>query len=342
MCAPAGTSMVLSPSSAARRAVRRRVATGEGRTDASPGCPPALRSCWSRQVATRCERASATVRGVPSTLWEFQNLFFELRDGPAAGWGGEVLGPWLDARPHVLFELHELGRPGSYRVRVPREGDYYSALEGLYALSRVVDVLLSPFQPDWTSTGETWWQGSIPDHSAWHTFRAAIGAAPIAESAFHPFFHEIVSVQVSEDDAEPPSLIEEYWPGAIVGGLLVARAGVAIRAGVDYVDAEVAARSALYWAWWRRHRATVDLSHGWGHNSQWGTDFRRDYVADGYLHYNVDADSSSRTGSDLSDVDRLDLLRYRCSIRSDLGADEWPFDYSFVEHAPPSGIALEQ
>jgi len=269
-----------------------------------------------------------TVRGVRSTLWEFQDLFLELQDGPAAGWSGEVLLPWLEVRPHVVSELHEWGRPGSHRVRVPREGDYYSALEGLYALSRVVDVLVSPFQPlDGTNNAQQRWQGSIPDASAWPAFHAAIGAAPVAETAFHPFFHEIVSVQVSEDDAEPPSLLGEYWPGAIVGGLLIARAGVAIRAGTDHVDAEVATRSALYWAWWRRNRATVDLSHGWGHNSQWGTDFRRDYLADGLLHYNVDADH---------EVDRPDLLRYRCSTRSDLGADEWPFDDTFVEPAPQS------
>jgi hypothetical protein len=83
------------------------------------------------------------VRGVRSTLWEFRDLFFELRDGPAAGWGGEVLQPWLDMRPHLVAELHELGSPDSCRARVPRGGDHYPVLEGLYALSRVADVLVA-------------------------------------------------------------------------------------------------------------------------------------------------------------------------------------------------------
>ena len=78
----------------------------------------------------------------------------------------------------------------------------------------------------------------------------------------------------------------------------------------------------------------MDLSHGWGHNSQWRTDFRRDYIADGHLHYNVDADPSARSNDDLDDRDRLDLLRYRCSIRTDLGPDRWPFHETFVERAP--------
>lgn len=281
------------------------------------------------------------MRGVPSTLWEFQDLFVELRDGPAAGWGGEVLQPWLDRRPHLVAELHELGRPDSRRVRVPREGNHYTALEGMYAFSRIVDVLLSAFQPgnsdpqllDWTS-GKPWWRGTIPGTSAWPTFRAAIRAAPLAESSFHPFFHEIVSVQVSDDADEPPSVIGEFWPGAIVGSMLVARAGVAIRAGAHHLDADVAARSALYWAWWRCNRRVVDPSHGWGHNSQWSTDFRRDYITEGNLYYNVDADPSRQPDRDLNDADRIDLLRYRCSIRTDLGADQLPFDDTFVEPAP--------
>ncbi|MBM0238793.1 hypothetical protein JNW88_19595 [Micromonospora sp. ATA32] len=141
-------------------------------------------------------------------------------------------------------------------------------------------------------------------------------------------------MQVSDEADEPPSVTGEYWPGAIVGSLLLARAGVAIRAGAHHLDADVAARSALYWAWWRRNRRAIDLSHGWGHNSQWGNDFRRDYVAEGHLYYNVDADPSSQPDSDLSDADRIDLLRYRCSIRADLGTDRRPFDDTFVEQAP--------
>ena len=132
----------------------------------------------------------------------------------------------------------------------------------------------SAFQPDrsdpqlldWTS-GKPWWRGTIPGTSAWPTFRAAIRAAPLAESSFHPFFHEVVSVQVSDDADEPPSVVGEFWPGAVVGSMLVARAGVAVRAGAHHLDADVAARSALYWAWWRCNRRAVDLSHGWDRNS---------------------------------------------------------------------------
>jgi hypothetical protein len=276
---------------------------------------------------------------VPSALWNFQDLFDDLSETTTAGWGNEILQPWLEERQSVLAELRELGRSDSHRVRVPDDGVHYSALEGLYALSRVVDVLLLAFQPDKSDpgiSGHPLWRDAIPASSAWPDLCAALGAAPVAESSFHPFFHEIVSVEQSDDADEPPTVIDECWPGAIVGSLLLARAGVAVRAGAHHVDAGVAPNSALYWTWLRRNRRAMDQSHGWGHNSQWRTNFRRDYIADGYLHYNVDADPSAQSNDDLDDADRLDLLRYRCSIRTDLGPDQWPFDNTFVERGQRS------
>jgi hypothetical protein len=114
--------------------------------------------------------------------------------------------------------------------------------------------------------------------------------------------------------------------------MLLVRAGVRVRAGRDVLDPDVAATSCLYWAWWRRNHRVFDLSHGWGANSQWGTDFRRDYWVDGELHYNVDGGHKGhRVERDLDPRLALDLLRYRHSLRQDLGCDEWPFYHRHVE-----------
>ena len=217
---------------------------------------------------------------------------------------------------------------------------------GLYALSRLVDILIGPHQPinedpallAWT-THQPWWPGPTPSSSAWAAFRAAIGAVAIAEDRFHPFFHEIVAVQQAVDPDEPPSLVIEHWPGAVIGGLLLTRSGVTVRAGSNVLDPEVAARSCLYWAWWRRNRVTRDRSHGRGHNSQWHTDFRRDYVVGEELHYNVDKVGAAPRGGgppgdELSAADQLDLLRFRHSLRQDLGDDQWPYYDSHVESRP--------
>lgn len=95
-------------------------------------------------------------------------------------------------------------------------------------------------------------------------------------------------------------------------------------------------RSCLYWAWWRRNRTTADLSHGWGANSPWGTDFRRDYIVGGQLHYNVDGykNQPSASDGDLSGAAAWELLRQRCSTRDDLGKDRWPWHLTLTEPAP--------
>ncbi|NUT33247.1 MAG: hypothetical protein HOV79_09250 [Hamadaea sp.] len=276
-----------------------------------------------------------------SSLWRFRDLVLDVRDTAQPGFGGEVLLPWLERHPEVVAELRDVGRPESHARVVGRDE---CLLEGLYAVSRLVDILVAPHQPvngdpavlSWLSPGHPWWVGPLPSVAAWSSFCGAIGAIAIAEDSFHPFFHEIVAVTPAEDPAQPPTLIDQLWPGALIGGLVLARAGVTVRAGADHLDPDVAARSCLYWAWWRRNRVARDLSHGWGHNSQWRTDFRRDYLVGDALHYNVDCavptlPNPADEDTDLTPQDRRDLVRYRHSVTIDLGDDRWPYYDSLVE-----------
>lgn len=123
----------------------------------------------------------------------------------------------------------------------------------------------------------------------------------------------------------------------LMGSMLLKRAGVVVTAGTRHLVAGVADRSTLYWTFWRRSRPTDDLSHGWGHNSQWSTDFRRDYLVDGRLHYNVDRaldpyDKDRR--QDGQDLSTIDLVRHRCDTVADRGDDLYPYDDHHVEQAP--------
>ena len=129
---------------------------------------------------------------------EFRDLFLQLREQESPGRGWELIEPWWDARPHLLHELHDVGRPESRRVRVAPDPQGYTALEGRYALNRVVDVLLAPHQParrapdGGDGTDPEPWPVTVTTASAWTAFIAMIGAVPVAEPSFHPFFHEIV------------------------------------------------------------------------------------------------------------------------------------------------------
>ncbi len=75
------------------------------------------------------------------------------------------------------------------------------------------------------------------------------------------------------------------------------------------------------------------MSHGWGANSRWGMEFRRDYVVGDELHYSVDRGPWERRGSPqrLPPSEALALLRFRCSTTVDLGSDQFPFYDHYVE-----------
>jgi hypothetical protein len=288
----------------------------------------------------RCRAASGDrmIADMSTELMSFRELYIDLRDsGAGDGWGPELVLPWLERNPQVHTELAELGRPENARKPIPPDRVYYTAREGLYAFSRIVEILISAYQPEPQPAPERWWRGAVPGPDVYPAFAHALGGVHIGQSSFHPFFHEIVSVQPADDPDEPPTLVHEYWPGLMIGSLLVVRSGVGVRAGRNVFDPDVASGSCLFFAWWRRNRLVGDLSHGWGSNSQWGTDFRRDYLADGAHYYNVDGQIAepprSRLETELSEVDHRWLLRYRCSVRVDFGPDRWPYDDYLVEPA---------
>jgi hypothetical protein len=271
----------------------------------------------------------------------WRDLFGALQAYRGDLWSDDLILPWASRHFEVFEELRAIGRPESRRARIVPGSDRRTALEGLYALSRVLDVLIAPYQPVNDDpavlnpvSGQPWWTGPLPDTEALLALAAAIDGTLIAQERFHPFFHEIVAVEPAHDPDAEPDLVDEVWPGFLVNSLLLVRAGVVVRAGANVLNPLVASRSALYWAWWRRNRVTTDLSHGSGGSFQWGTEFRRDYWVDGGLHYNVDADRHMNDAAQSAAV-QAELVRFRCSVLVDHGADQWPWGQGLVEPYPP-------
>ncbi|UKY54928.1 hypothetical protein [Streptomyces inhibens] len=247
-----------------------------------------------------------------------------------------VVVPWLDRAQ------------GGYRAWLAAAAEYRSwwteketALDGqnllwnLYALSRVSDLLLLAFQPpaNEVDSPEPWLR--LPEHEYLGLF-TALGMTPFEVSTFDPFLHEIVEVEQADDPHAPIEITEVVWPGLMMGQLLFSRAGVRVRAGVEHAQRGVADRSPLYWTFRRRHRPTVDLSQGWGHNSQWRTDFRLDYRTPTADRLNVVEDREIDGSTDISPDhpanlspeerlltpdERRELLRHRCLLRVPEAAD---------------------
>jgi hypothetical protein len=249
----------------------------------------------------------------------------------------EVLMPELDEARRTLAELKSCSE---IQARLLPTENIIEQLWELYAFSRVSDVLLLPFQE--SDGDDNSWPGPRLTAVERESYFISLGLRPIEKKTFHPFFHEIVKVEQSPDAAEPISLDKVLWSGFMFGSLLACRAGVRVRGGRNYINKEIAETSTMYFTFRRNNRPVDDLSHGWGSNSQWRTKFRRDYVDESNLYYNVDAgiaanrhpiedfpDSSDR---ELSAEEKIELLINRCFIVSETPhGGLWPYDDTFSE-----------
>lgn len=305
------------------------------------------------------DRERLTAMNIPS----FRTLFFELQEymllihyQGQQGYQGEdacrdVLEPWQEQAAEAISVLAPYGASEAIAWRKNPESptaydDKHTVnLWELYALSRVSDMLLLPFQPLRASAQSPWggWFGPpirLEDRSRW---LRSLGMRQIEQAAFHPFYHEIVRVEESDDADEPIRLVETIWPGFMLGCMMFCRAGVKVRGGRHHVRKQVAEESTMYWAYGRNNRRANDLSHGWGHNSQWRTDFRRDYEDGEAYYYHVDgveplargseshiASASDRDG--LTPDERLELLVNRCFILTEKPHDDlWPYHDTYRE-----------
>ncbi len=225
----------------------------------------------------------------------------------------------------------------------PGTDELHETLWQLYAASRVRDVLLLAHQPDPADDSvreldqalHREQPGFLPVPADQVTrFFARIGAQPVTKASFDPILHEIISCEAVDQPNAPIQVTGQAWPALIIGELVFTRAGVHVRAGSAHALPGVADRSTLHWEYWRRHRTTSDGSFWWGHNSQWRTSLRRDYITSRGHVYDYDAFSSfSRqlrllTADDSADgpltAEQVSLIKNRCQLLDD---GEPRFDY---------------
>lgn len=156
-----------------------------------------------------------------------------------------------------------------------------------------------------------------------------MGLTAIVQPRFHCVFHEIVQVDQDPRPDAPIELQRQLWPGYMLGEMVFKRAGVAVRGGTDHIVRAVAESSTLYSAYERANRPTHDRSRGWGSNSQWRTELRRDYVISDRVYYAVDAkvDRQGPVDDTLTEDEMRELLTHRCFIRAATRHDDrYPYD----------------
>lgn len=209
----------------------------------------------------------------------------------------------------------------------------------LYSVSRVSDIMLLRFQEGNADNSPY----RDPDISLDHytEFFTHIGFTEQSVRNYHPFYCEVVEV-INEDVADI-ELVELKWPAFMLGNMLFSRAGAVVKAPRQQLVKGIADSSCLYWSFWRKYRETTDLSMGWGHNSQWGTSFRRDFDLGDRYAFNVDGcnervdlqfplkNTDDRMGG-MQRESRIEFLRNRCTTTCAIDdGDLWPFDDYFEE-----------
>jgi len=241
----------------------------------------------------------------------------------------DVLLPWLSESKEIQQWLHAFSQREGRPIPPASVEDLWS----LYAVSRVFDLLILRFQE---SDADSGWAGpNITSHEL-IAFIEALGLTVTQPTEFSTFYHEVVKVDQNEDEAT--RIVAYKWPCVMLGHMLILRAGVEVRASANTLMPGIADRSTLYWAYRRKGRPYQDLSHGWGHNSQWRTSFRRDYAIGESTYFNVDGKCDlAANGLDCPDeedsndgltlAERIELLTNRCFVTcAKPHGDLWPYD----------------
>jgi len=171
---------------------------------------------------------------------DFRELYEELLNYEGESPFRDVLMPWQDKAYQAMSVLQTYGEN---QARSLLRENIVEHLWELYALSRVSDILLLPFQKG-NYDGSSW-EGPNIKLEERDEYLSSLGMRAIEQEIFHPFFHEIVEVMQSPDPDEPISLDIVMWSGFMLGSLLFCRAGVRVRGGVGQIKKEIAERSKL-------------------------------------------------------------------------------------------------
>jgi hypothetical protein len=207
----------------------------------------------------------------------------------------------------------------------------------MYALTRVLDVLTLRFQPDNSADGD--WPGPALTVSEYTSFVELIGLKVETPRVFDHFNCEILEAQKGQNDFE---IIECCFPTVKLKGLVIKRGGVKILLNPLTYDLALVNKASIYWAFRRKNRKYLDLSQGWGSNSQWRTNFRVDIeTATGYIYNkkgkldlnNVTPElleELSQQGLDIQDG--IELTKFRHFIKSTKeDTDLFPYNFKYEE-----------
>lgn len=267
-----------------------------------------------------------------STQLPIYELFCALNEYAGNDAYADILEPWPDNNAEELNWLADFQRRTSNDWSAATNEDECR----LYTLFRVTSLLLLCFQKDRGSYAN-YKSPSLPLEGI-QLFLEQLGFQVPDTCEYHPFYHEILSVDQAERSEQPVAITQVHWPCFMLGDMIYCRSGVSVFAGKSHVVKEIAESSTLYWTYRRKDRPCHDQSYGWGHNSSWRTAHRRDYRTKDRYHYNIGGRESLNDltvmAGDMPRSSMIELVRNRCMITTQIkDSDLYPYSYTYTEDA---------
>src|SRR5215217_5742121 len=125
---------------------------------------------------------------------------------------GDVVRPWLQSNGGERLWLEDFAKRRGEPVPAASVEDLWR----LYALSRIVELLQLGLAPTDRKDVNGWNTQTIR-HGEYVELMESLGMQRVGRSSFHPFFHEIVTVDPLEEADAPIAIVQEYWPGYLLG-----------------------------------------------------------------------------------------------------------------------------
>ncbi|AKJ41515.1 hypothetical protein [Pragia fontium] len=265
-----------------------------------------------------------------------RDLFYNITNYQGDKIFNDELVPWLDVNERDFSNF--IKKVSNLTIDVNNVSHISDEISWqLYALSRVLDCLTQCFQyKDRVAINS---KEPFISREQYISFAQRLGLSIKTPEVFNPFFYEIIRAESGKPNFD---ILEIRYPALMLGHLLINRGGVVISMSPSEYNIELVNNAEIYWAYTRSHRASNDLSHGWGSNSQWRTGFRFDFECSNGFIYNsqgsVDLNLTSDSTFQILQEDSLSLLEareltmYRHFITGTRNDDDlFPYNYKFFD-----------
>lgn len=224
--------------------------------------------------------------------FNIRELYYELLDYDGTELFGTVLKPWVEHHQYSNFVFSLTGRLNL------SDAERWE----LYALSRILDTLCLPFLPNKGADSSSWLGPNIYPKE-YLEFIDLIGL-----EHFHPKTYDTFNCEIIESKEEGENnfkIVECLFPTVKLKNLLIKRAGVVITNNKQDYNLDLVNNATIYWAFRRKNRKYLDLSQGWGSNSQWRTEFRLDIETEKAFVYNFNGklDLNALTDETVKDLE---------------------------------------